>query len=145
MDVIALVIGFAIGVIVVSIAIELSMKKTSHTTPASMHTKSWDISEISNPRVMAEYLMDADLPKNSKVIVNQCKDKNLLMGLDAKTHAGIKGNYIIGDDRVLILAGPVKKDEMGIWTVEKEIVEKLNQDFEKMWADGTKMEVEEKK
>ena len=145
MDVIALAIGFAIGVVVVSIAIELSMKKTSQATPASKHTKSWDISEISNPRIMAEYLVDAELPKDSKVIVSKYKDKNLLTGLNAKTHSGIRGNYIIGDDRVLILAGPVKKDEIGIWTVEKEIVEQLNQDFEQMWADGTKMESEEKK
>lgn len=145
MDVIALVMGFAIGVVVVSIAIEISMKKTSNATPASKHTKSWDFSEISNPRVMAEYLVDAELPKNSKVVVNKYKDKNLLEGLNAKTHSGIRGNYIIGDDRVLILAGPVKKDEMGIWTVEKEIVEKLNQDFEEMWANGTQMSFEDKK
>jgi hypothetical protein len=144
MDVFALVIGFAIGVVVVSIAIEFGLKKTSRVGPASKHTKKWDISEISNPKIMAEYLVDAELPKNSKVVVNKCKDKNLLMGLNAKTHSGIRGNYIIGDDRVLILSGPVKKDEVGSWTVEEEIVEKLNQDFEEMWADGTKMEFEEK-
>ena len=143
MDIIALIIGFAIGVVVVSIAVEMGIKKTSRMGPASKHTKKWDISEIANPRIMAEYLVDAEFPKNSKVIVNQYKDKNLLMGLNAKTHTGIRGNYIIGDDRALILAGPVKKDEIGFWTVEKDIVEKLNEDFEKMWSDGTKMTFEE--
>lgn len=145
MDLIALVIGFAIGVIVVSIAIEMSTKKTTKVTPASKHTKQWDFSEIPNPRIMAEYLIDAELPKDSKVVVNQFKNKNLLAGLDAKTHSGVRGNYIIGDDRVLILSGPMKKDEMGIWTVEKEIVERLNQEFEEMWADGTKMKFDEAK
>lgn len=145
MDIIALIIGFAIGVVVVSIAVEIGMKKTSRVVPASKHTKDWDISEISNPRIMAEYLVDAELPKGSKVIVNKYKDKNLLMGLNAKTHTGIRGNYIIGDDRALILAGPVKKNELGFWTVEKDIVEKLNHDFEQMWADGTKMKFEEEK
>ena len=38
MDIIALVIGFAIGVIVVSVAIEFGMKKTSRSGPASKHT-----------------------------------------------------------------------------------------------------------
>ena len=145
MDIIALIIGFAIGVVVVSIAVEIGMKKTSRVVPASKHTKDWDISEISNPRIMAEYLVDAELPKGSKVIVNKYKDKNLLMGLNAKTHTGIRGNYIIGDDRALILAGPVKKNELGFWTVEKDIVEKLNHDFEQMWSHGTKMKFEEGK
>lgn len=145
MDLIALVVGFAIGVFVVSIVIEMTTKKTTQATPASKHTKKWDFSEIPNPRIMAEYLIDAELPKDSKVVVNQYKDKNLLMGLDARIHSGIKGNYIIGDDRVLILSGPMKKDEVGFWTVEKEIVERLNQEFEQMWADGTKMEFDEVK
>ena len=143
-DIISLIIGFAIGVIVVGIAIEIGMKKTVKTQPASKHTKKWSISEMSNPRIMAEYLGDVELPKNSKIIVNKYKDKEMLVGLNAKKHSKIKGNFIIGDDRALILAGPVKKDEMGFWTVEKEIVEKLNNEFEEMWAQGSKMEPEEK-
>jgi hypothetical protein len=139
MDIISLVIGFAIGVIVVGLAIEIGTKKSSQTPPASKHTKKWSISEISNPRIIAEYLSDVELPKNSKVIVSRYKNKEMLAGLDVKEHKGIKGNYIVGDDRALILAGPVKKDEVGFWTVEKDIVEKLNQEFDEMWSEGTKM------
>ena len=51
----------------------------------------------------------------------------------------LKSDFIVGDDRALILAGPIKKDEVGFWTVEKEIVEKLNQEFDEMWSEGTKM------
>jgi hypothetical protein len=137
MDIISLVIGFIIGVIVLGLAFEIGTKKTSQTPPASKRTKKWSISEISNPRIVAEYLSDVELPKGSKVIVNQYKNKDILEGLNVKEHKGIKGNYIIGDDRVLILAGPVKKDEIGIWTVEKNIVEQLNQEFNQMWAEGS--------
>lgn len=137
MDIISLVIGFIIGVIVLGLAIEIGTKKTSQSPPASKRTKKWSISEISNPRIVAEYLSDVELPKGSKVIVNQYKNKDMLDGLNVKEHKGIKGNYIIGDDRVLILAGPVKKDEVGIWTVEKNIVEQLNQEFNQMWAEGS--------
>jgi hypothetical protein len=63
----------------------------------------------------------------------------MLEGLDVKEHKGIRGNYVLGDDRVLILAGPIKKDEIGFWTVEKDIVEKLNQEFNEMWDEGSKM------
>ena len=89
---------------------------------------------------MAEYLSDVELPKNSRIIVNQCKNKEMLAGLDAKEHKGIRGNYIVGDDRALILAGPIKKDEIAFWTVEKEIVEQLKQDFDEMWSEGSSIQ-----
>ena len=144
MDIVSLIIGFAIGVVVIGLAIEIGLKKTSQVPPASKHTKSWDLSEISNPRIMAEYLSDVELPKDSKIIVKTYKNKEALDGLDVKEHDGIKGNFILGDDRALILAGPIKKDEMGFWTVEKDIVQKLNQEFNEMWAKGSRMEQEEK-
>ena len=74
------------------------------------------------------------------MLVNRYKDKDLLTGLNAREHRGIKGNFIIGDDRALILAGPVKKDEVGFWTVEEDIVKQLNQEFDEMWAEATKMD-----
>ena len=143
MDILALVIGFAIGVIGVGIALEIGIRKTTQTTPASKHTDSWKISEITNPKIMAEYLSDVELPKDSKVIVNKVKNKEMLAGLDVKEHKGIKGNYIVGDDRALILSGPIKKGEIGFWTVEKDIVNKLNEDFTDNWTKASKMEWEE--
>ena len=145
MDIISLAVGFIIGVILVGIAIEIGTKKPTRTPQTSKHTKKWSISEISNPKIIAEYLADVDLPKNSKVLVNNYKDKRRFAGLDVKEHKGIKGNYIVGDDRALILAGPIKKDEVGFWTVEKEIIHDLNQQFDQMWKQGSKIEIEDKK
>ena len=139
MDIVSLVVGFAIGIIFLGIALEIGIKKSPQISPASKHTKKWSISEISNPRIMAEYLSDGELPKDSKVIVNQYRDKEMLAGLDVKEHKGIRGNFIVGDDRALILSGPIKKNEVGFWTVEKEIVEKLNQEFNEMWAKGSSL------
>lgn len=139
MDIISLVVGFSIGVVIVGLAIEMGMKRTSRTPPTSKQTRKWNISEITNPRIMAEYLSDVDIPKNSKIIVNKYKTKEALAGLNVKEHSGIKGNFIVGDDRALILSGPIKNDEMGIWTVDKEIVEELNQEFNKMWLEATNL------
>lgn len=139
MDIIAFIIGFILGVIVVGIAIEIGIKKVTNVTPSSKHTNKWSISEISNPKIMAEYLTDVDIPKDSKVIVNKYLDKNMLVGLDVKEHSGIKGNFIVGADRALILSGPLKKDEVAIWTVEEEIVKKLNQEFDEMWLEAEKI------
>lgn len=146
MDITALAIGFFIGVIVVFLAIEIGMRRAFSGSPKSKHAKKWDINEITNPRIMAEYLMDGvTIPQGSKVIVNQYKNKDNLQGIQAKKHGGIRGNYIIGDDRVLILSGPFKNDEFGVWTVEKDIVEKLNQEFEDKWDEASSIKFEEKK
>jgi len=145
MEIISLAIGFIIGVILVSLAIEIGMRKTSQVPPASKHTQSWDINEITNPKVVAEYLSDIELPKGSKLVVNQYRSKDMLTGLDVKENKGVKGNFIVGDDRALILSGPLRKGEIGFWTVEKDIVEKLNKEFNEMWDEGTKMKTEENK
>lgn len=144
-DVISLVVGFALGVVLVGVALEIGMKRSSRTIPASKHTKKWNISEISNPKIMAEYLSNVDIPKNSKVLFNKVKNKDVLTGVNAKEHSSIKGNFIVGDDRALILSGPVNKDEIGFWTVEKEIVRQLNEEFDAMWAECSKMKLEEEK
>jgi hypothetical protein len=145
MEIISLAVGFIIGVILVGIAIEIGTKKSTHTPQTSKQTKKWSISEISNPKIIAEYLSDVDIPKNSKLLVNNYKDKKRFAGLNVKEHKGLKGNYIVGDDRALILAGPMKKDEVGFWTVEKDIVSNLNREFDEMWSKGTKIDPEEKR
>ena len=145
MDIIAILIGFIIGVICVGLAIELGMKKTSNRLPASRPTHKWSIEEISNPRIIAENMGDITLPKNAKVVVNQFEDKNKFVGMEVKEHSGIRGNFILGDERALILSGPVKDDELGVWTVEKGMLEKLNRYFEDSWSKGSRMQHEEKK
>lgn len=144
-DVISLAVGFIIGVIILGLALEIGTKKTNRSTPASKHTNKWSISEISNPRIIAEYMGDVKLPADSKVLVNKYKDKQMFAGISTKEHGGIRGNYIIGDDRALILSGPIKNNELGIWTVEKEIVEALKQEFDMRWNEADTMEFEEQK
>jgi len=142
-DVFSLVLGFSVGVVIVALAFEFTSKKTNEVAPSSKHTKKWSISEISNPKIMAEYLSDVELPSNSKIIVNKYKDESKLAGLDAKKHTGIKGNFIVGDDRALILAGPMRNDEVAFWTVEKEIVDSLNKEFEDWWKKASKIDYKE--
>ena len=136
MDIISLGIGFIIGVIVVAVAIEFGSKKTKDAMPSSRRTNKWDVSEIENPKILAEYLGDINLPQQSRILVNKYRDINRFKGLNARRNTNIKGNYILGDDRALILSGPLKENEFGIWTVEKEIVTTLHQEFDEHWNKG---------
>jgi len=143
--IIAILIGFAIGVISVGLAIELGMKKTNNKQPASRPTHKWSIDEIANPRIIAETMGDICLPKNAQVVVNQIQDTNKLKGLKAKKHSGIRGNFILGDDRALILSGPIENNELGVWTVEKEMLNKLNRYFEDSWSKASTIQHKEEK
>ena len=143
-DILSLIVGFGIGVVVVAIAIEFGVRKPEKQMPTSRRTQDWNIKEIANPKIMAEYLGDVEIPVNSKLLVNRYKDKKMMQGLAVKHSSHVKGNYILGDDRALILAGPVKQDEIGFWTVEKEIVESLHHEFDEMWNQASKLSFDEK-
>ena len=144
MAVVEFILGFVIGIVVVGLAIELGMKKTNKGQPASRPTHRWSISEISNPRIIAEHMGNMELPKSAKVVVNQYDNKDIFKGRNVKKHSGIRGNFILGDDRALIVAGPITKEELGIWTVEKGMIEQLNKYFEDSWAKATKLKEDEK-
>ena len=133
-DILSLAGGFIFGVIVLAIAIEFGFKKSVPKTPKTRKTDKWNFKEFQNPKIMAEYLGDIKLPSNSKVLVNKFKDKELLNGINAKRSKMIKGNYILGEDRALILSGPLKSNEHAFWTVEKEIVNKLHSEFDELWS-----------
>ena len=137
MDVAAFIIGLIIGVIIIGIAIEIGMRRVNKTQPATRPTHKWSIAEITNPRIIAENMGDIDLPRNAKIVVNEYENGMALKGIEVKQHSGIRGNFILGDDRALILSGPIKQDELGIWTVEKEMLEKLNRYFNDSWEKAT--------
>jgi hypothetical protein len=137
MDVIAFIIGLIIGVITVGLAIEIGMRRVNKTQPATRPTHKWSIAEITNPRIIAENMGAIELPKNAKIVVNEYQNGAMLKGIDVKQHSGIRGNFILGDDRALILSGPIKQDELGVWTVEKDMLEKLNKYFNDSWEEAT--------
>ena len=139
MDVIAFIIGLIIGVITVGLAIEIGMRRVNKTQPATRPTHKWSIAEIVNPRIIAENMGAIELPKNAKIVVNEYQNGAMLKGIDVKQHSGIRGNFILGDDRALILSGPIKQDELGVWTVEKDMLEKLNKYFNDSWEKATPM------
>jgi len=145
MDIITLAVGFIIGVIVVAIAIEFGSKKDKVDMPNSRRTVDWNINEINNPKIMAEYLGNVSLPEKSMVLVHKYKDSDLFQGLNTRRNTEIKGNYVLGDDRALILSGPMKEGELGFWTVEKEIVNSLHDDFNHHWKNGQSLRTGEKK
>ncbi len=75
--------------------------------------------------------------------VNQYDNKDLFKGAEVKEHSGIRGNFILGDDRALILSGPIEENGLGIWTVEKAMLDKLNKYFEDSWFNAKNMKNEE--
>mgnify|MGYP000188548260 FL=1 len=138
MDAISVAIGLLIGAIISLIAVLSAVSgKKEKIEPASRYTSKWSIDSLTNPRIVAEYLLDMDIPSGARMVVKQCKDKERLKGLNVRYNPNVKGCFILGEDRAIILAGPLKKDEPAIITVEKNVLLKLNDLFDKYWNEGT--------
>jgi len=137
MDAFSIAIGIIIGAIIAMMAASLiSPKRKERPEPASRYTNNWSLNSLSNPKIVAEYLMDIELPRNARVVVKQCKDKNKLKGMNVRYNPNIRGCFAIGDDRAIILAGPFKKNETAVITVEKNILTRLDELFENYWEKG---------
>jgi hypothetical protein len=137
MDVVSFVLGLIVGVVIVGFAIELGLRRFTRGAPATLPTHKWTLDEIKNPRIIAESMGTLTLPKDAKIVVNDYPNKAMFDGMNVKHHSGIKGNFILGDNRALILSGPIQENELGIWTVEKDMMQKLNRYFEDSWAKAT--------
>ena len=145
MDIVGFIVGFILGVVVVGLAIELGMRKYHTVQPSSRPTHAWSMDEIKNPRIIAEDLGALKLPKDARVVVNRFHDKNSLKDVQVRTHPGIRGNYILGDDRALIVSGTIAPNALGIWTIEKTMLDKLDEYFEDSWCKASTMDDDENK
>jgi len=142
MDPISLLVGFIIGLIVATMAIEFGMRKpvesaTFHSTARLTYV--WSLSEIRNPSVVAEYLDEIEIPKNARVVFKECKDIKILKDIKARKNEDIRVNFVLGDNRALILSGPIKEGQMGIWVIDPFILRKLKAEFERLWNKGTEL------
>ena len=142
MDPISLLIGFIIGLIAATMAIEFGMRKPVESTAfhsTARLTYMWSLSEIKNPRVVAEYLDKVEVPKNAKIVFKECKDKKILKEIDVRKNEDIRVNFVLGDDRALLLSGPIKEGQMGIWVIDPFILKKLKAEFERLWNKGVEV------
>lgn len=124
LDVLSLIIGFVVGIIAVSIAIELGWKKQSPTKTYKMATR-WSLNELHRPRVVAEKLK-MDVPRHADVVVKARTSfsKNALENPD------VTGNFAVGDGKALIFAGEIHPDQMAFRTVDDDIVRRLREQFQ---------------
>lgn len=139
MDILSLVVGIILGVIVAGMAIELASKKSSSSPErTSRISYTWGFAEIHNPKIVAEYLDDIDVPDDARVVCQKCKNEAKLVEkeIQMKHNNDISANFIVGDNRALILSGSVRYGEMGVWTVDPIIISKLQGEFERLWAEG---------
>jgi len=135
-DVISLIVGFVVGIIAVSIAIELSWKK-EETVETCKVAKKWSLSEIRNPLIVAEKLK-MNAPGGSKVVVRV----ETAFSKGAKQNSEAVGNFALGSDRALIFAGEIREGQLAFRTVDERILRNLRKLFNQFWegeAEETKV------
>lgn len=127
MDVISLIVGFVVGIIAVSIAIELSWKKEETVETCKVANK-WSLSEIRNPLIVAEKLK-MNAPSGSKVVVRV----ETAFSRGAKQNPDVRGNFILGSDRALIFSGEIREGQIAFRTVDERILRNLRTLFNQFW------------
>jgi len=136
-DVISLIVGFVVGIIAVSIAIELSWRKEEVVETCKI-AKRWSISEINSPLIVAEKLK-MDVPRNSKVVVKV----ETAFSKGAKVNPDAYGNFILGSDRALIFSGEIREGQLAFRTVDERILRNLRELFNKFWeGEGEEVKTE---
>jgi hypothetical protein len=129
-DLISLIIGFVVGIVAVSIAIELGWKKEAPVQTCKI-ARQWHLSEISRPIVVAEKLK-MQPPQNAQVVVQT----HTAYSKDAKQHSDVTGNFVLGSDRALIFAGEIREGQMAFRTVDDAILRHLRSRFHHYWEDS---------
>ncbi|MEA2054984.1 MAG: hypothetical protein U9O96_07780 [Candidatus Thermoplasmatota archaeon] len=127
MDVVSIIVGFVVGIVAVSIAIELSWKK-EETVETYKIAKKWSLAEIKNPLIVAEKLK-MDAPRNSKIVVKV----NTAFSKGAKQNDAVKGNFALGSDRALIFSGEIRGGQLAFWTIDERILRNLRNLFNQFW------------
>ena len=127
MDVISLIVGFVVGIIAVSIAIELSWKKEETVETCKVANK-WSLSEIRNPLIVAEKLK-MNAPSGSKVVVRV----ETAFSRGAKQNPDVRGNFVLGSDRALIFSGEIREGQIAFRTVDERILRNLRTLFNQFW------------
>ncbi len=123
LDVLSLIIGFVVGIIAVSIAIELGWKKQGPTKTYKMATR-WSLNELHRPKIVAEKLK-MDVPQHADIVVKA----RTSFAKDAHENPGVTGNFAIGDGKALVFAGEIHPGQIAFRTVDDGIVRRLHEHF----------------
>ncbi len=139
MEIISLIVGFVVGIVAVSLAIELGWRK-EETPEKCKVARRWDVREIKNPLVMAEKIK-MEMPMNAKMVVAV----HTPFSKRAKLDPNVKGNVIIGDNRALIFSGEIKENQLAFWTIDEHITRALRNQFYNLWEKKEEKKVVSKK
>ncbi|KAA0001355.1 MAG: hypothetical protein FE048_05620 [Thermoplasmata archaeon] len=135
MEIISLIIGFVVGIVAVSLAIELGWRKEEAPETCKV-AKRWNIKEIKNPLVVAEKIK-MEMPEGARMVVAV----ETPYSKKAKVNPNAKGNFIIGDDRALIFSGEIREDQLAFWTIDENIMRVLRNQFYKLWEEREEKKV----
>ncbi len=134
LDVLSLIIGFVVGIIAVSIAIEIGWKKQEPTKAYKMATR-WSLNELHRPKIVAEKLK-MDAPRHADVVVKA----RTRFAKDAHENPEATGNFAVGDGKALVFAGEIHPGQLAFRTVDDGIVSRLRERFRQY---STESEAEE--
>jgi hypothetical protein len=124
---IGFIAGLVVGIVAVSVAVELAWKKSVPEKTCKL-LKKWSLSELKNPLIVAEKI-SIEPPADAKVVVAtpSPKIKNAVENEEAI------GNYAVGITKAYIFAGEIKENQIAFVISDEDILKELRANFYELY------------
>lgn len=132
-------IGFALGVLVTIIVVELGFRKISPRQETSRLTTIWSLDEIkglSPVRIVAEEIRDVSVPPNSTLVLKSADGLEGRRDLKIRINKAVNTNFAFCGDRALIFTKGISPKVPVVWTVNPTMLSFLRSEFTRLWKEG---------
>lgn len=144
MSLLAVFLGFVLGVVATSIVWNLSHRSVRNPETSRL-TALWSIQDVAEPgtrpALLAEGLEGVRVPAGSKIIVPRDGlarvPADVLASCEVRMHPEVRINACVGKDRALVFSGHVTPKAFAVFTRDAAAVHLLQADFQRMWGEST--------
>lgn len=140
----SILLGFVLGTAATAIAWNLSQRGVRNPETARL-TALWSLKDVSEPglrpAVLAEHIDNVQLPAGTKVVVPSAGlasvPASILATCEVRMHPEVRVNAVVGKDRALVFSGHVTPRAFAVFTMDRNTVQMLQNDFQRMWIEAT--------
>ncbi len=138
MDTVSVLVGFLIGIVAMTIAVEFGLKKIFRPPAVNKVTGSWRLSDHQAPLVVAQDASAVDLPNGSRVVTAGDVASIGFKQRDHRRNPNARSNFIVDPelDRALVFMGPIREGTLALATLDPAIAQRLRAEHRRLWETG---------
>lgn len=138
MDTVSVLVGFLIGIVAMTIAVEFGLKKIFRPPAVNKVTGSWRLSDHQAPLVVAQDAGSVALPTGSRVVTAGDVASQGFKHRDHRRNPNARSNFLVDPelDRALLFMGPIREGTLALATLDPAIAQRLRAEHRRLWETG---------